>query len=445
VKTNSTRATAGPSSTRVARPEVRFEGGVMTAYGGAGLLRTWLEKLGLREQLAPIAGPGEGRKYRTADYLMGLVSGALLGCGRQSEIAALGQDPGALMALGLPGMFSQPSLSRFLKGCRKSTAEHVLGINRRLLQWLRGNYVTATIDLDGEVISTRGHPCRATRGYNPKRRGAKSYFGMFGFLAEGRDILTADLRPGKEASVSARGAIALYEQSRRSLPPGLRQVRLRADAAFASEAFFARLEADQVTYCVAAPTPGPVKRAVAALEYRPLDRKWAIAEFAYQGGPWTRARRLVVIRERLDPIDPPSKQLKLLDCPGYGYQVIVTNSDWRAEKVWRFYNGRCRLENILKETQTDFGGDHVLAHGYGGNALWLAVTVLAYNLMNWFREKVLDQRGHRHTAGWLRRVLIAIPARLVHTARRWVLKVWQAHPSRALFERASQRLAVLRL
>ena len=65
--------------------------------------------------------------------------------------------------------------------------------------------------------------------------------------------------------------------------------------------------------------------------------------------------------------------------------------------------------------------------------------------MNWFREKVLDQRGHRRTAGWLRRTLIAIPARLVHTARRWELKAWRDYPWRGLFEWATHRLEGLRL
>jgi len=65
--------------------------------------------------------------------------------------------------------------------------------------------------------------------------------------------------------------------------------------------------------------------------------------------------------------------------------------------------------------------------------------------MDWFPDKVLDQRGHRRTAGWLRRTLIAIPAKLVHTARRWVLKVWRDYPWRGLSEWATHRLEVLRL
>ena len=426
------------------RPELEFTGGVVTAYGGAGLLREVLERLEVREALGQVVGPGAGRAYHTADYLTGLLDGALLGRGRQCEIAALRDDPGGLMALGRPGMPSQSSISRFLNACTKPVAEQVWRINRRLVRRLRSNYVTATLDLDGEVISTRGHPHRATRGYNPKRRGAKSYWAMVGFLGEGRDILWADLRPGREASVSARQAIRVYEQSRRSLPP-LRWLRLRADAGFFSHAFLTRLERDGVQYCVAARCDPPLKRVVPGVAFRRLDRKWAIGERLYQAKPWSQPRRIVVIRERLDPTEPKSKQLQLLDYPGYGYQVIATNTTWTAEKVWHVYNHRCCLENILKETQAHFAGDHILAHGYGGNVLWLALSVLAYNLLNWFREKVLDQRGHRRTAGWLRRTLIEIPARLVHSARRWTLKAWQGDPRQALYDHARRRLAVLRL
>ena len=64
-----------------------------------------------------------------------------------------------------------------------------------------------------------------------------------------------------------------------------------------------------------ASAPAPVKQAVATLTYRRLSRQWAIGEFVYQGNAGKRARRRVVIRERLDPTEPASKQLKLLDSP----------------------------------------------------------------------------------------------------------------------------------
>jgi len=77
--------------------------------------------------------------------------------------------------------------------------------------------------------------------------------------------------------------------------------------------------------------------------------------------------------------------------------------------------------------------------------MWLALSVLAYNLTNWFREKVLGQRRHRNTAKTLRRWLIEIPATLARGGRRLTLKMWCDHPSRRLYERTEAALAAFSL
>jgi len=35
---------------------------------------------------------------------------------------------------------------------------------------------------------------------------------------------------------------------------------------------------------------------------------------------------------------------------GYSYQVIVTNIEWMSpEEVWRYYDGRANVENMIKK------------------------------------------------------------------------------------------------
>lgn len=419
---------------------VEFSGKIQTRYGGAGLWRRFVDKLHVGKRLARVSVPWAGWRFRPVDYLLALLFGQLLGLGRQCEVADLQADPGALAALRLPRVPSQGSLSRFLRRCTRRAAGEVLGVNRELLQQVRGRRVTATLDLDSEVLSTRGNPAGADFGYNPKRRGAKSYCAVLGFWGETRDMLDAQLRPGSEATISARRAIAVYRASRKTLPEGMRRLRLRADAGFFSHEFVSALEKDKVLYCLAARTNERMKREVPGLQYEALGDKWAVAEYWYQGDKWARARRIIVVRERLDPKNPGSEQLTLMHVDGFAYQLIVTNSDWRPEAVWHFYNGRSRLENIIKENQADFAGDHILSHGAGGNAMWLALSVLAYNLTNWFREKILGQRRHRSTARILRRRLIEIPATLVRGGRKLTLKMWCDHPSRRLYERTAAAL-----
>jgi len=175
------------------------------------------------------------------------------------------------------------------------------------------------------------------------------------------------------------------------------------------------------------------------LEYHRLDDKWAWAEtrLKLRGG---RAHRLVVRRERLEPDEQDKRERPLLDCPRYAYHLVVTNANWSAVRVLRYYDHRSCLENIIKESQEDFGGNHVLSRHLAGNRLWQALSVLAYNVMNWFRERILRQRRHRHTARWIRRTLLEVPARVVHSGRRWYLRVWSEHPARGPWQQAWQRV-----
>ena len=422
-----------------------FTGKVQTQYGGAGLWRKFLAKTHVTKRLSGVQVQWAGWRFRPVDYLLALLCGQLLGLGRQCAVARLREDPGALAALGLPKVPSQASLSRFLRRCSKRAARQVLAINRALLQDMRRGRVSATIDLDSEIVSTRGNPEGADFGYNPKRRGAKSYCAVRGFWGETRDLLDAQLYPGSQATLSGKMTRAAYRAARRTLPKGIRRLRLRADSGFYSHEFLTALEKDKVRYCIAARTVEPLKCRLPGLEYRELDDKWAVGELWYTGDKWPQARRMIIVRERLEPENPRSQDLTLFHCEGYAYQVIVTNTTWSPETVWHFYNHRSCAENIIKESQDDFAGNHILSRGAGGNAMWLSLSVLAYNLTNWFREKVLGQRRHRSTARTLRQRLIEIPATLVTGGRQLCLKMWSGHPSRRLYERTEAALEAFSL
>ncbi len=441
MKNNSRKSKQNPSQQRTKYAQESFSGGIMTSFGGAGLWRRFLDKLKMPQRLCQIQMPWAGRKFSAACYLMSILVGQLLGSQRQSEVAQLRDDPGALLALGLKTVPSQSALSRFLACCEQAVAEQLLALNRQLVQKLRGELESATIDLDGQIISTRGNPERADFGYSPKRGASKSYFALMGFVGEVRDLLTAHLYPGSKQTVSAEMAIAAYQQSRKALGPGVKRLRLRGDAAFFSDAFFGVLEQDRVSYFVVAVMSPPLKCQIAGLEYRELDDKWAIGELQYAARNWQRPRRMVVIRKRLEPDHKQARQPTLFQCDRYAYQVIVTNTNWKPQAVWHFYNHRCCCENMIKEGQSDFGADHILSHSYGGNATWLALSVLAYNIANWFRDKILGQKEHRKMTKWLRRTLINIPARLVDSGRRYFLRMWSKHPSRELYEGALRAVA----
>jgi hypothetical protein len=85
------------------------------------------------------------------------------------------------------------------------------------------------------------------------------------------------------------------------------------------------------------------------LKYRDIGGGVSVGEIRNTGIRWKRPRRMVVIREK-ERKDKKKKQPTLFELMGYSYQVIVTNiANMSPEEVWRFYNDRANVENVIKE------------------------------------------------------------------------------------------------
>jgi hypothetical protein len=92
-----------------------------------------------------------------------------------------------------------------------------------------------------------------------------------------------------------------------------------------------------------------LKREAARVQaWRDLDENYAVGEFSLQLYSWDRARRFVVIRERLRE-EHASAGRKLLDVPGYTFRIYVTNAAAPPEEIWRDYNQRADVEETTKK------------------------------------------------------------------------------------------------
>jgi len=432
-----TRDVVKPLSYRIDASERR-----LTGYGGAGLLASFLERLGVPQLLASLPGLPPTRRYPAGHFLLGQLYGLVLDRSRQAHIAELGADPVFLQLTGLTALPSQSALSRFLQRLWTGTAQGLLEQNRALVAKRRGNFAdfgTLTLDFDSHVQTCLGRPQRSAVGFNRRRPGARSYKPLFCFLGETQDFVGGKFRPGNVSELA--GAKALFDQICHWLKEtGFRgRLQFRGDNAFYAGWLLEHLERALVGYAIVADLNGLAWRLL-GLKYRPLDREYAVAEFWHRATTWKRARRMIAIRRRLDPKEPKrGKQLKLLEAEGYSFQVIVTNLPGPPEEVWRLYNGRCNVENLIKEGRLGFSMDEVCSHSYAANALHNWLALLAGNLLGWFGEQILKWQ-QRHSIALLREKLLRIPARLIRTGRRWVLRLSASYPHFRLFLQAHQHL-----
>lgn len=75
-----------------------------------------------------------------------------------------------------------------------------------------------------------------------------------------------------------------------------------------------------------------------------------VSELIYRGARWSRDRRLILIRHRLGTRVCAGGKM-LIECPGYAYQALVISLPATVApiEVWRDYNGRAGIENVIKE------------------------------------------------------------------------------------------------
>lgn len=344
------------------------------------------------------------------EIALGFIAGIVAGADKLTRIAHLRGDPLLPEVLEIKRMASQSTLSRFFRGfdgaatnLRSFRALWHYAMQR--LPSRRGGY---TLDLDStSLVHEDGKQEGVKVGYS--RKGLKPCLKpLLAVLEEAKLVAQFWLRSGNAPCGSNVVGFTLELLS--NLPRHIRLRLVRADSGFCEDRWLSLLEARKLPYIV-----------VAALHHKitSLLRKetlWQpsavpgtdVAEVIYRGARWSRERRLILIRHRMAEKTRTGGKM-LLDCPGYAYQALVTSLPGSVSPiaVWRDYNGRAGVENVIKELVHGFGLPQLCCQSFWATEAVLSLAVLTYNLSVLFA---------RHL-GWLDKVTIGtLRFRLFSTA-----------------------------
>jgi len=432
--------------------EEQFTGRNLTRFGGAGLIKRFFKRHRI-EQMLDKKIKVEGRrtrKYSLSALLVGCLYGMFLGYSRPYHMKILRADKVFQKIVGLCGFPVQSTISRFLSSVKVSVAKQISALNFDFIMKLRKQYKgyrEITLDLDSHVIPVYGNQQRALMGYNPKKKGRKSYHPLLCFVGETRDYIGGVLRSGKHHS--SYKCVEFVRGLVKRLPSHIKKIRLRADSGFFNTELIKYLVKEDIEFAIVVPMQPWVQRKIRHMSaWHSIGWGIGVSECNYIINRTTTLRMpvcppgRVVVRQKVKANAGPRKQLKLLNTGEvkYDYQVIVTNSGKAPEQVWRFYNQRACCENFIKEGIYGLGLDKVVSHSYAGNCTWFELLMLGYNLMNLFKEQVLNQNKTKAMVSTIREKLFLIPGKLVCTARRWVLKLEATWPYRDEYEEALARL-----
>lgn len=110
-----------------------------------------------------------------------------------------------------------------------------------------------------------------------------------------------------------------------------------------------------------------------------IDYAVSYGEFFYKADSWLYPKRIVC------QIEKPLNQMNFI------YTFIVANMAASPEELIRFYCKRGAMENFIRESKYGFHMDSMSSHSMVVNANKLQISMLAYNLFNWFRRLILPK------------------------------------------------------
>jgi hypothetical protein len=417
----------------------------LTHYGGVFLVHRFLTRIGFKNAVATDLRLGErNNRYSAGEMILALIYPMILGLGR-IERAQLLRHNGVFQYLtGLPSYPDASSLRRFLLRVAPKGLPRIRALHDRMLYRI----TTTTeiprrlvFDIDSTVLAVYGKQEQAEFGYNPIKRGRRSYHPLLCFEGQSRDFWHGELRPG--ATGSSTGVVELLENCFRKIPFGVRDVIIRADKGFFGHVLVQWLEARRARFVIVARLTRPIQRKLVHLRYSTGARGIEVAEFQYQPAHWPHPYRFVVIR-RPQP-EEPTEQLRLFKLGRFHYQVLVTNLNLQPLRLWRFYNDRAGVELVIRQLKGDYALGSVPSHHFFANETYFHLLLLAYNLVNWFKRLCLPPEWQPLTLETLRRRLLLTPAQLLRTDNRPRLALRTSPSTEAAWKFAGRRIERLKV
>lgn len=421
---------------------ISFTSGKLSHFGGIYLLHQFFQKLQLRTYLSRRFAYGRrNHRYSITEIVLALIYPMILGL-EKIEISALLKTNGVFQYLtGLPNFPDPTTLRRFLVRESSNLLPALWEAHNKLRKYFVAQpsaLPSYCIDFDSTANTLYGHQEGVVKGYNPGHMGKKSYHPLVATEAHLRDALGGFLRYGN--AHTAEGVVPLFLETVSLLPPK-HSLRIRADAGFYEKTFVEELDKLNIGFAIVARMTTPIKRRLPGLCYHKVNAAFSVAEFFYEPYQWKKAYRFVVLRRKLKP--DPDQALTLFTIDKHAYSVIATNLSLTPYGVFTFYKDRAGLERIIRILKNDYPFGSAPTGIFPANALYAELSLLAYNLITWFKRLCLPENWQSFTLPKLRHQLFMMPGELVNTGNIPTLKFPKNSPHKNVFKSALNKIKKL--
>ena len=439
-----------PYKTTKILPE--FSSTTLTNYAGLIPFGQFLfEKLGFAKRVSSgIDIPlHHNTVYHTAQILGTLILGYLGGFTRLKHFEEFSKDRVIQTLLQLPRTIDENTFAHRLKKFTFKAANQVQTILGEIGHLIHRNYPPAQatvkkirklIDLDSTVKIAYGHQEGAAKGYNDKRRGAKSYHPLLAFYTGTKEVVHSWFRPGN--TYTGNGASEFLKEVWTRLPHGEDEYLFRADSGFFSEAVLRVLEEFKALYLIKVKLRN-IKHLISQCKWQtiPGENEIYYAEMDYHCHSWKKARKFVFIRKLVHI----HQEGLLFPIEEYTYYCFVTNLEEAPIELYHVYKDRGECENWIDAVTNQLGaGVTLVDHFWANDVLW-TLAVFAYNLTIWLRY-LTDSNGCWHQEPvTFRNWFIRVAGKLIYHGRQFTLKLQKDYFYRKPWEMIYTNLCQLQL
>jgi len=408
--------------------KINFEGGDLSSDAGLILIKEFAAKIGFTKLIRRLFKTNDKacRLHTDPDNLMQMVYQIIAAYFEDDCSDELKSDPVFTSVLEKDSLASQPTLSRFFNRMDGTTLAQFDAIDRKMRDIVYSIQTPEQmlLDLDSTLLNTYGNQEGQAFNFHYQDHG---YHPLLCYDGITGDLLKAELRDG--TMYCSKDAEKFMEPLLQEFIDRDISTYLRGDSGFASPKLYETCENNGCSYAIRLKDNFKLREAAEAEDealYRATKQdqvSYAVTygEFMYQAGSWTQPRRVVF------KIEKPYGQLVHM------YTFIVTNMDLEPYQLVRFYCGRGKMENFIKEGKSGFDFAAVSSHSKLVNANRLRLHMLAYNLFNWFRRLALSASMRKQRIDTIRLKLLKIAARAIHSARYITFKLCSSCPYKKEF------------
>jgi hypothetical protein len=160
----------------------------LTGNAGVTLVGRFAEKLNLPKNLDENISivRGESAEYQPAEVIMMLAIAVLAGAKHISHLAIIRTDEAVRSVFRWVKFPDDTTVSRIMKLFTHRHCQELSEVETeaRKKVWSKKWFGRATLDMDSSVKGVFGNQEGATKGFNPKNKGQKSYHPLFCFIAQ---------------------------------------------------------------------------------------------------------------------------------------------------------------------------------------------------------------------------------------------------------------------